>query len=240
MNMIAPETHPIVSRAEWLEARKKLLLKEKEITRMRDALAAERRQFPWVRVDTPYVFESASGKETLGDLFAGRSQLAIYHFMFGPDWEEGCTSCSMVADHIDPAVVHLAQRDVTLILASRAPCQKLDTFQKRMGWKIKWVSTLGSDFNFDYGVSFLAEDLTAGRRTYNYGSAVPFSEETGGVSVFYKDNQSQVFHTYSTYGRGCEPMQLPYYFLDLVPKGRNEEGLPYSTAWARHHDRYER
>jgi predicted dithiol-disulfide oxidoreductase (DUF899 family) len=231
-------SHPIVSRAEWLRSRKELLSREKELTRAHDALAEERRRFPWVRVDEPYVFTSESGTESLADLFAGRSQLAIYHFMFGPDWEEGCPTCSAVTDHLDRTAVHLAARDVTLILASRAPFEKLQAFRARMGWKIKWVSTAGSTFNPDFGVSFPADDLEQKRRTYNYGSAVPFNTETGGLSIFARDESGGVFHTYSTYGRGAEFLILPYPILDLTPKGRDEAALPWTTAWIKHHDRY--
>lgn len=230
---------PVVSRAEWIEARKKLLAKEKALTRQRDALAAERRQLPWVRMEKSYEFTGPSGKETLAQLFAGRSQLFVYHFMFGPDWDEGCPSCSMLADHVDASAVHLAQRDVTLQLVSRAPYAKLAEFQRRMGWKFKWVSSYDSDFNWDFGVSFTPEEFASGQPTYNYGSVAPFAEETGGGSVFFKDEAGQVFHTYSSYGRGLEPLLVPYFYLDLVPKGRGEAGLPFPSAWFRHHDRYE-
>jgi predicted dithiol-disulfide oxidoreductase (DUF899 family) len=228
----------VVSREEWLRERKALLVKEKEHTRRGDALAAERRRLPWVRIDTPYRFETVAGPASLGDLFAGRSQLGIYHFMYGPDWEEGCPSCSMVADHLDPAAVHLAARDVTVVLASLAPWALLEGFRRRMGWTLPWVSTLGTSFNRDFGVSFTAEDVAEKRRSYNFGTAAPFNEETGGLSVFARDASGTVYHTYSTYGRGCEPLQLPYFVLDRVPKGRDEEGLPWTTAWLRHHDRY--
>lgn len=233
------ENRPVVSRAEWIDARKKLLAKEKALTRQRDALAAERRQLPWERMEKTYEFTGPDGKETLAQLFAGRSQLFVYHFMFGPDWEEGCPSCSMLADHVDASAVHLAQRDVTIQLISRAPYEKLAAFQRRMGWKFKWVSSHGSDFNRDFGVTFSPEEVAAPDRVYNYGSVAPFSEETGGGSVFFRDGTGQVFHTYSTYGRGLEPLLVPYFYLDLVPKGRAEEGLPYPSAWFRHHDRYE-
>lgn len=229
----------VVSRTAWVEARKKLLAKEKALTRQHDVLAAERRELPWVRVEQPYEFTGPNGKETLAQLFAGRSQLFIYHFMFGPDWDEGCRSCSMVADHVDAAATHLAHRDVTVLLVSRAPYPKLAAFQQRMGWKFKWVSSFENTFNRDFGVTFTPEEVASGERAYNFGSAPPFADEVGGGSVFFKDGTGQVFHTYSSYGRGLEPLLVPYFYLDLVPKGRDESGLPYPSAWFRHHDRYE-
>ena len=230
---------PVVSRAEWIEARKNLLAMDIALTRQHDALAAERRQLPWVRMEKNYEFTGPEGRETLAQLFAGRSQLFVYHFMFGPDWEEGCPSCSMVADHVDASAVHLAQRDVTVQLISRAPYEQLAAFQRRMGWRFKWVSSDGNDFNRDFGVTFSPEEVAAPDRIYNYGSAVPFAEETGGGSVFFKDGTGAVFHTYSSYGRGLEPLLLPYFYLDRVPQGRAEAGLPYPSAWFRHHDKYE-
>lgn len=229
----------IVSRAEWIDARKKLLVKEKALTRQHDALAEERRQLPWVRVEQSYNFTGPAGNESLAQLFAGRSQLFVYHFMFGPDWDEGCRTCSMLADHVDGSAIHLAQRDVTLVLVSRAPYAKLAAFQRRMGWKFKWVSSHGSGFNRDFGVSFTPEEVASAEPSYNFGTAAPFSDEVGGGSVFFKDGEGQVFHTYSSYGRGLEPLLLPYFYLDLVPKGRAEAGLPFPSAWLRHHDRYE-
>jgi len=236
-----PHRPPVVSREEWLKARVELLAKEKELTHRSDALAEERRRFPWVRVDTPYMFTTPKGPARLADLFAGRSQLAVYHFMFGPDWDEGCLTCSMIADQLDPAAIHLAHRDVTLILASRAPVEKLEAFRRRMGWTLPWVSTEGTTFNADFGVLFPEEDVSAGRRTYNYGTQVPFAEETGGFSVFVRDeaDANTVYHTYSTYGRGSEPLIVPYFVLDRVPKGRDEDHLPWATAWLRHRDRYD-
>jgi len=237
-NTTARPRPPVVSRDAWLAARRALLAREKELTRLEDALAEERRRLPWVRLDKPYRLETSAGPTTLGDLFAGRSQLAIYHFMFGPDWEEGCRTCSMITDLLDRSVVHLAHRDVTLLLASRAPLEKLHAFQRRMAWTIPWVSTHGSDFNADFGVSFSPDDVSAERPVYNYGSAAPYAEETGGLSVFARDADGSVYHTYSTYGRGGEPLILPYFVLDRVPKGRDEAGLPWPMAWLRHHDRY--
>jgi predicted dithiol-disulfide oxidoreductase (DUF899 family) len=228
----------IVSRDEWLAARKQLLSKEKELTYLRDRLSAERRALPWVRVDKPYLFEGPSGKETLGGLFEGRSQLVIYHFMFGPGWEQGCPSCSWAADNIDGNVVHLNARDVTLVVVSRAPLAQIEAFRKRMGWGFKWVSSYGSDFNHDYHVSFTAEEIAKGNVYYNYGPNGFPSEEAPGISVFYKNGDGEVFHTYSTFARGAEPLLGGYYLLDAVPKGRDEAGLPFTMAWVRHHDRY--
>jgi predicted dithiol-disulfide oxidoreductase (DUF899 family) len=231
--------HPrVVSQAEWLEARKDLLAKEKDFSRRRDALSAERRELPWVRVEKEYVFASPGGKQTLADLFDGRSQLIVYHFMFGPDWEQGCPSCSLLADHFDGAAVHLAQRDVTLVVVSRAPLAQIEAFKKRMGWRFKWVSSYGSDFNHDYHVAFTKEELANGKVSYNYGVSDFPSEEAPGASVFYRDAAGAVFHTYSSYARGLDMLIGAYNFLDLVPKGRDEDGLAHTMAWVRHHDRY--
>jgi predicted dithiol-disulfide oxidoreductase (DUF899 family) len=228
----------VVSRAEWLEARKQLLLKEKSYTRQGDALAAERRNLPWVRVERDYVFEAPGGNQSLADLFEGRSQLIVQHFMFGPGWKEGCPSCSFMADHVGGALVHLAHRDVTFVAVSRAPLSQIEGFKKRMGWGFKWVSSAGNDFNFDYGVSFTKEEMAKGKVNYNYGMEDFPSEEAPGISVFYRNDAGDVFHTYSTYGRGVEVMMGSYRLLDLVPKGRDEAGLPSTMAWVRHHDRY--
>jgi len=228
----------IVSRDEWLAARKQFLSKEKELTRLRDRLSAERRELPWVKVDKPYAFDGPKGKETLVDLFDGRSQLVVYHFMFGPGWEQGCPSCSWAADNIDGNVVHLNARDVTLVVVSRAPLGQIEAFKKRMGWRFKWVSSYGNDFNYDYHVSFTKEEMAKGDVYYNFGPNGFPSEEAPGVSVFCKDAAGGVFHTYSSYARGGEPLLGGYYFLDLVPKGRDEAALPFTMAWVRHHDRY--
>src|SRR5712671_5208938 len=198
------ENAKIVSRDEWLGARKRLLAKEKRLTRERDALAAERRQLPWVKVEKNYVFDSPDGKKTLADLFDGRSQLVVYHFMFGPDWNEGCPSCSFNMDHTDSALVHLAQRDVSFAAVSRAPLAKIEAFKKRMGWRFNWVSSHGSDFNPDFNVSFTKEEMMQGKVNYNYTMQEFPSEEAPGISVFYRDAAGDVFHTYSTYGRGLE------------------------------------
>jgi len=230
--------HPkVVTQEEWNKARKELLVKEKQLTRQRDAIAQERQQLPWVRVDKNYTFKTLSGKKTLADLFAGKSQLAIYHFMFGPDWEQGCPSCSLLVDHMDNLAIHLAQRDVRLMLASHAPLAKIDPFKKRMGWKLPWVSSADSDFNFDFGVSVTKEDA-AKENVYNYQLMKFPSEERPGMSIFYKNAQGQIFHTYSIYGRGLEDFMAVYAILDRVPKGRDEAALSHGMAWVRHHDRY--
>jgi predicted dithiol-disulfide oxidoreductase (DUF899 family) len=231
--------HPkVVSETEWLEARKDLLAEEKDFSRRRDALAAKRRELPWVRVDKEYVFDGPGGKQTLADLFDGRSQLVVYHFMFGPDWEEGCPSCSLLADHFDGAAVHLAQRDVTLVVVSRAPLSRIEAFKRRMGWRFKWVSSYANDFNHDYHVSFPKQEKASGKVYYNYAESNFPSEEAPGASVFYRDAEGAIFHTYSTYARGLDLLIGAYNFLDLVPKGRDEAGLPHTMAWVRHHDRY--
>lgn len=229
----------VVSREEWLDARKKLLAREKQLTRERDAVAAERRKLPWVKVEKNYVFDSPSGKKTLADLFGGKSQLIVYHLMFGPEWQEACPSCSFNMDHTDPALVHLAQRDVAFAAVSRAPISKLEAFQKRMGWKFPWVSSYGSDFNYDYHVSFTPEQLAQGKVEFNFEMTQFPSGEAPGVNVFYKDKNGNIFHTYSAYGRGTETTMNTYNYLDYAPKGRDEEGLRFSMSWLRHHDRYE-
>jgi predicted dithiol-disulfide oxidoreductase (DUF899 family) len=237
MSQSKVEQPKVVSEAEWIAARKELLAKEKNLTRQRDALAEERSKLPWVKVDKKYVFETASGKKTLADLFGGKSQLAIYHFMFGPDWEQGCPSCSLLGDHMDGLAVHLLQRDVRLMIVSRAPLAKIDDFKKRMGWKFPWASSYGSDFNFDFGVSVAKEDA-AKEHIYNYAPTKFPSEERPGMSIFYKNANGEVFHTYSVYARGLEDYMGMYAILDRVPKGRDEAGLPHGMAWVRHHDRY--
>jgi predicted dithiol-disulfide oxidoreductase (DUF899 family) len=229
----------VVSRDEWLAARKALLAKEKAFTRRRDELSAERRTLPWVRVEQQYVFDTVGGKETLADLFAGRSQLVVYHFMYGPDWGDGCKSCSFWADNFDGIVVHLAHRDVTMLAISRAPLATLAAFKRRMGWRFKWVSSYGNDFNRDFHVSFTPAELAQGAVDYNYERRKFPSDEAPGISVFAKDEQGGVFHTYSCYARGLDMLNGAYHYLDLVPKGRDEAGLPSSMAWLRHHDRYE-
>ena len=233
------EPHKIVSHDEWIAARKAYLAEEKTFTRARDALARKRRELPWERVDKNYVFDTPAGKQSLADLFGGKSQLIVYHFMLGPGWEAGCQSCSFLADHFDGAVVHLAQRDVSFLVVSRAPLSEIQAFQRRMGWRFNWVSSFGSDFNSDYQVSFTPEEKTGGRVFYNYEFIDNFpSEERPGASVFYKNSAGEIFHTYSTYGRGLDILIGTYHFLDLAPKGRDEERLAWSMAWVRHHDRY--
>ena len=229
--------HGVVSRDEWTAARLELLAQEKELTRMRDEVSRRRRALPWVRIDKDYVFEGPNGRETLGDLFAGRSQLLVYHFMFDPSWTEGCKSCSFWADNYAGAIVHLAQRDLTMVTVSRAPLPVLEAFRQRMGWRFKWVSSFGSDFNHDFQVSFTAEERQGPVR-YNFAMRRFGSPEAPGASVFVRDEDGGIFHTYSCYARGLDAMNGAYQWLDLVPKGRNEAGLPYSMAWVRHHDRY--
>ncbi|MBZ5664680.1 MAG: thioredoxin family protein [Acidobacteriia bacterium] len=230
--------HEVVSPKEWIASRKELLRKEKEFTRLRDELSRQRRELPWEKVEKEYVFEGPNGKETLADLFAGRSQLIVYHFMFGPGWEEGCPSCSFLADHFEGSLVHLANRDVTLVVVSRAPIAQIESFKKRMGWRFKWVSSFGTDFNHDYHVSFTKDELAKGKVYYNYGMGEFPSEEAPGASVFYKNAGGDMFHTYSTYGRGLDILLGAYNFLDLAPKGRDEDGLAFTMSWVRHHDKY--
>ncbi len=231
------ESHTVVSEADWIDARKQLLTKEKEFTRARDRLSQQRRDLPWVRVEKQYAFEGPNGQETLADLFDGRSQLIVYHFMFDPEWDEGCPHCSFWADNFDPNLVHLNARDVTMIAVSRAPFSKLAAYKERMGWSFKWVSSSETDFNFDYRVSFTPEQ--ANEAAYNYGTLSPANSEREGVSVFYKDGSGDVFHTYSAYARGIDMVNTAYHYLDLVPKGRDEEGRP-PQYWVRRHDEYAR
>jgi predicted dithiol-disulfide oxidoreductase (DUF899 family) len=233
------ELGTVVSRTEWLAARKEFLRKEKEFMRLRDDLSRQRRELPWEKVEKNYVFDGPLGKETLADLFAERSQLAVYHFMFGRGWKEGCPSCSYLADTFDGCAIHLAHRDVTFLAISRATLPEIETFKKRMGWKFKWVSSSGSDFNFDYHVSFTPEERAKGEVYYNYEMMKFFSEEGPGMSVFYKNDAGEIFHTYSSYARGLDPMVGTYQWLDLVPKGRDEDGLAHGMAWVRHHDKYD-
>jgi predicted dithiol-disulfide oxidoreductase (DUF899 family) len=232
------QQHKVVSRDEWCAARKVLLAKEKELTRARDQLSADRRALPWVKVEKPYIFDTPGGRRSLAELFDGKSQLLVYHFMLGPDWEEGCPSCSYLADHFDGAVIHLAQRDVALVVVSRAPLSQIATFKQRMGWRFNWVSSFGSDFNFDYHVSFPADQANS-EVNYNYEKQVVGSDEMPGASAFFKADNGDVFHTYSAYARGLDILVGGYNWLDLTPKGRDEDNLPWSMAWVRHHDRYE-
>jgi len=232
-------THRVVSKDEWLAAREELLAKEKAFSRLRDELSQRRRDLPWEKVEKEYVFEGPDGKESLASLFEGRSQLIVYHFMFDPEWSEGCKSCSFIADHYDPSIIHLKHRDVTMVTVSRAPLAKLEALRKRMGWNFKWVSSLGSDFNWDYHVSFKPEDVAAKQVYYNYKvQSFPVAEGPG-ISVFYKDEAGTIFHTFSSFSRGLDMFIGAYHLLDIVPKGRDEAGFTYGMEWLRHHDRYE-
>ena len=229
----------VVSHEEWVKTRKQFLAKEKELTHLRDELARQRQQLPWERVEKHYMFEGAEGKQCLEELFGGQSQLIVYHFMLGPGWPEGCPSCSFVADQFDALRPHMIARDVNLVAVSRAPWSEIAKFKQRMGWQFPWYSSYGSDFNADFGVSFSKEQFESGKMQYNYEVQQFPSEEAPGASVFVKGEAGKVFHTYSTYGRGLDMMLNAYNFIDLTPKGRNEEGLPWPMAWVRHHDKYE-
>lgn len=230
--------HKIVSHDEWVTERTKFLAKEKEFTRLRDRLSRERRELPWGRVDKEYLFDGSTGKESLAQLFDGRSQLAVYHFMYPADWSEGCKSCSFWADNFERNVVHLNHRDVTLAAISKAPLPKLEAFKARMGWTFKWVSSAGNDFNRDYNVSFTPEELAKGEVYYNYTMMKFPVTEAPGLSVFFKDDDGSLYHTYSSYARGLDMVNAAYHWLDLMPKGRDEEGQPYTMAWLRHRDKY--
>ncbi len=231
--------HSIISHQQWIKARQELLQKEKELTRLRDHVSQMRRELPWEKVTKDYVFASETGQVSLAELFAGRSQLIIYHFMFDPQWDEGCKSCSLLADHFNPAIVHLEHRDVSMAVVSKAPIEKLKAFKQRMGWNFTWVSSLNNEFNRDYYVSFTEEELKQNKAYYNYheGAVFPVAEAPG-ISVFIKQNNS-VFHTYSSYSRGLDMFINAYHLLDITPKGRDEDKLIYSMEWIRHHDRYD-
>lgn len=230
--------HPVVSKGEWLRARTAFLAKEKEFTRQRDELSRQRRELPWTKIGKTYIFDGPQGEESLAQLFDGRSQLMIYHFMLGPGWQEGCRSCSYLADHFDGSIIHLAHRDVTFLAVSRAPFAEIEAFKRRMGWQFKWVSSYESDFNFDFSVSFSKDDLAKGSVYYNYGLTQFGTEEAPGVSAFYKDG-GEIFHTYSAYARGLDILVGAYNFLDHAPKGRDEDDLAFTMSWVRHHDRYD-
>ena len=232
-------THKVVSHEQWVDARKALLSEEKKFTRLRDQLSKKRRELPWEKVDSEYVFDGPDGKETLSDLFAGRSQLIIYHFMYGPGWDKGCKSCSFIADHFNPAVVHLNHRDVTVAAVSKAPLDELEAFKKRMGWSFKWVSSFRNDFNRDYHVSFTQEENDSGKAYYNYKYMTFPSTEGPGASVFYKDENGDIFHTYSVYERGLDMFIGAYHYLDIVPKGRDEDNFSFTMEWLRLHDAYD-
>ena len=238
MTTSAMKPSKVVSPAEWLAARQELLKKEKEFSRLRDELSQQRRELPWERVEKAYIFDGPKGKETLADLFGGKSQLIVYHFMFGPGWAEGCPSCSFISDHIDGSVVHLAARDVRLAVISRAPLGQIEAFKKRMGWRFDWVSSNDTDFNYDYQASMTKEESEKGQVYYNYSMQQFPSEERPGTSVFYKDQAGNIFHTYSSYARGLDILIGAYNWLDLTPRGRDEAGLKHGMAWVRHHDKY--
>jgi predicted dithiol-disulfide oxidoreductase (DUF899 family) len=243
MNPATPDAgtvnHPVVSNERWLAERKTLLAREKELMRLHDQVARERRALPWERVEKNYVFDAPEGQRSLADLFEGRRQLLVQHFMYGPGWAQGCPSCSFMADHTDGMRVHLAQRDITMVAISRAPLAEIERFRQRMGWRFKWVSSHGGDFNHDFGVSFTPEEQARGKVNYNYAMTSFPSEEAPGISVFYKGDAGEVFHTYSTYGRGVEVMMGAYKLMDLTPKGRDERDEAHKMGWVRHHDRYE-
>ena len=232
------QNHRTVSHDEWIAARRELLADEKAFTRARDRLSQARRDLPWERIDKDYVFEGENGKETLAQLFAGRHQLIVYHFMFDPGWDAGCKSCSFWADNFDRIIVHLNHRDVSMVAVSRAPYDKLAAYRKRMGWTFNWVSSAPSDFNRDFHVSHTPEELAKGQGYYNYTQQKPYASEAPGISVFYRDDGGAVFHTYSAYARGLDMLNGAYHLLDLVPKGRDEESLSHHSAWLRRRDEY--
>jgi predicted dithiol-disulfide oxidoreductase (DUF899 family) len=233
------QPHKIVSKQEWIEARKALMAHEKELTRARDSVSNERRNLPWVRVDKDYVFDGPNGKVTLAELFKGRPQLVVQHVMFAPEWDAACKSCSFWADGFERMVPHLAARDTTMAAVSRAPVEKLEAFKKRMGWTFDWVSSGNNDFNYDYGVTFTPAQIEAGKPMYNFGTTPFYGEELPGISVFYRDDTGAVFHTYSTFARGLDMMNAAYHYLDLTPLGRHEDGLPYPMDWVRLRDQYQ-
>ena len=232
------QPHPVVSRQQWIAARKAHLDHEKEFTKARDRLSEERRALPWVKVDKAYLFDGPNGKVTLADLFKGRSQLVVQHFMFAPEWNEGCKSCSFWADGFERIIPHLAARDTALAAVSRAPLAKLQAFRTRMGWTFDWYSSAAGDFNYDYAVSFTSDEIKSGAKIYNFGTSGFSVEEAPGISVFYRDEQGCIFHTYSCFARGLDMMNAAYHYLDLTPLGRHEEGLPYPMDWLRLRDRY--
>jgi predicted dithiol-disulfide oxidoreductase (DUF899 family) len=230
--------HQVLPRNEWIEARRRFLAKEKEFTRLREELSRERRELPWERVEKNYVFDGPTGQVTLNDLFVGKSQLVVYHLMFAPDSEAACRGCSFWADNFNGTIPHLEQRDVSFVAISRAPISKLQGFANRMGWTFKWVSGANGDFNYDYQASFRDEDMDRGTATYNYERYPDRMPDKPGFSVFFKDATGTIFHTYSTYARGIDPMNVAFQLLDLVPKGRDEQGLPHPMSWVRLRDQY--
>jgi predicted dithiol-disulfide oxidoreductase (DUF899 family) len=227
--------HRIVSEAEWLVARRAHLAKEKEFTRLREELAHDRRELPWVKVEKAYVFEAPEGKVTLGDLFDGKGQLIVQHFMFGPDWNEGCPSCSFWTDNFNGIDVHLAHRDTAFVLVSRGPIDRLEAYRKRMGWNLRWVSSLGNDFNFDFAVSFQPDETAL---KYNFNTIKPHGQENPGLTAFRRGDDGAVYRTYSTYARGIDMLNGTYQLLDITSKGRDEDALPFSMSWVRRHDKY--
>ncbi len=231
--------HTVVSRDRWIAERKTLLTHEKELTQLRDRIAEQRRALPWTRLEQDYVFDTPAGPRKLSELFQGKRQLLVQHFMFGPGWEQGCKSCSFMADHLDSMAPHLAQRDIALLAVSRATLAEIEAFKRRMGWQFAWASSHGNDFNRDFHVSFTPEDRVDGEVFYNFHMTAFPQQEAPGISIFCKDDVGDVFHTYSTFGRGVEVMMGTYNLVDLTPKGRDEAGLSYTMAWVRHHDRYE-
>ena len=230
--------HEVVPQYEWVEKRRELLAREKEFTRLRDELSRRRRELPWVKVDKRYLFDGPDGSVSFADLFAGRSQLIVYHFMYPPDWEEGCLHCSFWADHYDGMQAHLNHRDVSFVVISRAPFAKIAEFQQRMGWKFRWLSSFHTDFNYDFGASFTPPVLESGDKVYNFGTLEPGMSDREGASVFYKDETGAIFYTYGTHARGIDMLNTTYQWLDLVPKGRDEDPEDVQ-GWVRHHDRYE-
>jgi predicted dithiol-disulfide oxidoreductase (DUF899 family) len=231
--------HRVVSHKAWIEARRKFLAKEKKFTRLRDELARQRRALPWEKLEKQYVFDGPKGEETLAELFGGRNQLVVYHFMFAPDWSEGCKHCSFWADNFNGLGIHLNHRDVSFVAISRAPLAKLEAFRQRMGWSFKWVSSGRNDFNYDYQASFTPQEVESGAAFFNYSKSDVGVTDREGVSVFYKDPSGAVFHTYSSYARGIDILNTAYHYLDLVPKGRDEDALEFTQSWVRFHDRYE-
>jgi predicted dithiol-disulfide oxidoreductase (DUF899 family) len=234
------QQHTVVSQSEWLTARKAHLAREKQLTRLRDEIASERRALPWVKVEKDYVFDTPDGRKTLAELFGDKSQLIVNHFMLGPGWKDGCVGCSFGADHVEGALVHLAQRDVAYVAVSRAPLAEIEAYKRRMGWHFAWVSSFGNDFNYDFHVSFRPDELANGKAEYNYEMIDPGIDELPGNSVFVKDEHGDIFHTYSNFGRGGEEVLSTYMLLDMTPKGRDENGPHHNLMdWVKRHDEYQ-
>ena len=229
----------VVDREQWLAARQALLEKEKDFNRLRDDITSQRQQLPWVKVNEDYQFEGEQGSKALGELFDGKSQLVVYHFMLGPDWEEGCPSCSFWADNYDGVTTHLAHRDIKLVAVSRAPLERILQYRKRMGWSFDWYSSLNNQFNFDYSVGFTPEQQQSEDNNYNFGTMKFNMDEAPGLSVFIRDEEGNIYHSYSTYARGLDMFNAAYHIMDVTPKGRDEDGLPYTMAWLRRHDQYD-